>query len=287
MRLVIISGRSGSGKNTALHVLEDEGFYCIDNLPVSLLPALVERMQSGDDSPRKIAASIDVRNMPEALAKFPGVLEAIRALNIQCEIIYLDAQDYTLIKRYSETRRKHPLSDHDIGLSEAIAREHDLLEPVASRADLIIDTTNLNLYELRDRIRQRVSGTLQGDIALLFESFGFKRGIPLDADTVFDVRCLPNPYWHPELRQYNGKDEPVVLYLKKEAEVQQMLADIRNFISNWLPRYRQNNRTYFTVAIGCTGGKHRSVFLCEELHKHFSKELKNVQVRHRELSGNG
>lgn len=283
MRLVIISGRSGSGKNTALHVLEDEGFYCIDNLPVTLLPSLVEKMTSGSDSPTKIAASIDVRNMPEALAEFPAVLASIKPLTISMEIIYLDAQDYTLIKRYSETRRKHPLSDHDIGLSEAIAMEHDLLEPVASRADLIIDTTNLNLYELRDRIRQRVSGSRDGNIALLFESFGFKRGIPLDADTVFDVRCLPNPYWHPELRKYNGKDEPVILYLKREAEVRQMLEDIKNFIDNWLPKYQQNNRTYFTVAIGCTGGKHRSVFLCEELHNYFQAKLSNVQVRHREL----
>ena len=283
MRLIVISGRSGSGKSTALHVLEDEGFYCIDNMPAALLTPLVEQMQLDNNSIIKgVAVSIDARNTSRDLAAFPLLLQNIRNQHIDCEVIYLDAQHSTLIKRFSETRRKHPLSDHDTSLSAAIEEEKTLLEPIADLASLSIDTSNLNLYQLRDLVLNRVVRQSHTSMSLLFLSFGYKHGIPVDADVVFDVRCLPNPYWQAELRTYSGLDEPVQLFLSGEPPVQAMLNDIRTFLTTWLPVFQQNRR-YMTVAIGCTGGQHRSVFLCEKLKSLFSDDFENIQVRHREL----
>ncbi|MBP8029553.1 MAG: RNase adapter RapZ [Pseudomonadales bacterium] len=283
MRLVVISGRSGSGKSTALHVLEDEGFYCIDNLPAGLLGPLVEQMQQeGYPTLKGIAVSIDARNTGRDLALFPAMLAKAREL-MDCEIIYLDARRSTLIKRFSETRRKHPLSNNDTDLTQAIDAEKDLLAPIADLASLTIDTSNLNLYQLRDLVLGRVARQANAEVSLLFLSFGYKHGIPVDADLVFDVRCLPNPYWKQELRAWTGRDQPVIEFLDAEPEVQAMLEDIRNFLQKWLPSFKQNRR-YLTVAIGCTGGQHRSVYLCEKLQQQFLQQYEYTQVRHRELA---
>ncbi|MEZ5538545.1 MAG: RNase adapter RapZ [Pseudomonadales bacterium] len=282
MRLVVISGRSGSGKSTALHVLEDEGYYCIDNLPASLLGVLVTQLQESDYAiTRGIAISIDARNTSRDLALFPSMLEQART-QMDCDVIYLDANKPTLIKRFSETRRKHHLSDNETDLVEAIETEKKRLEPIANLASLTIDTSQLNLYQLRDLVLERVARRAATDLSLQFMSFGYKHGIPVDADLVFDVRNLPNPYWKPELRAYTGRDQPVIDFLNQEAEVQNMFADIRDFLQKWLPSFKQNRR-YLTVAIGCTGGQHRSVYLCEKLYAAFSTEYTLTNTRHREL----
>jgi len=284
VRIVIISGRSGSGKSTALHVMEDAGFYCIDNLPAGLLPPLVQNMIQSAEQPDGIAVSIDARNMTEDLARLPEILARVKHFEVQCEIVYLDADDHTLITRFSETRRKHPLSDRHAGLQEAIAHEKLLLEPIAERADIRIDTTALNLYELNSVMRTRVARHAGTGLAILFQSFGFKKGVPVDADFVFDVRCLPNPHWHKDLRDLSGLDVPVIRFLEQQAPVQAMQDDISRFLERWLPGFSEGSRTYMTIAIGCTGGKHRSVYLCEMLRDHFAKTFANVQVRHRELA---
>lgn len=283
MRTVIISGRSGSGKSTALHVMEDAGFYCIDNLPAALLPALVENMIHSSEKPEGIAVSIDARNTVEDLFRFPEILAEVRTLTVDCEIVFLDADDETLLIRFSETRRKHPLSNEQTDLREAIAREKILLEPIAEMADVRMDTSRLNLYELRDQVRERVVRHANAGLTIQFQSFGFKSGLPTDADFVFDIRCLPNPHWRNELREYTGLQKPVIEFLGKEPAVQAMLEDIRQYLERWIPAFAESNRTYLTIAIGCTGGKHRSVYLCEELKKHFSTRFDHVQIKHREL----
>lgn len=285
MRLVVISGRSGSGKSTALHVLEDEGYYCIDNLPASLLGALVTQIQEGDYPVLQgLAVSIDARNTSRDLALFPAMLAQART-QMDCDVIYLDANRPTLIKRFSETRRKHHLSDNETDLAEAIQAEKVRLEPIANLASLTIDTSKLNLYQLRELVLDRVARRAQTELSLLFMSFGYKHGIPVDADLVFDVRSLPNPFWKQELRAWTGRDSAVIEFLDGEAEVQAMFADIHDFLKKWLPSFKQNRR-YLTVAIGCTGGQHRSVYLCEKLYAAFHADYALAQVRHRELSGN-
>lgn len=283
MRIVIISGRSGSGKSTALHVMEDAGFYCIDNLPAALLPALVENMIHSSEKPEGIAVSIDARNTVEDLFGFPEMLARVRTLTVDCEIVFLDADDETLLIRFSETRRKHPLSNEQTDLREAIAREKILLGPIAEMADVRIDTSRLNLYELRDQVQERVVRHANAGLVIQFQSFGFKSGLPTDADFVFDIRCLPNPHWRKELRDYTGLQKPVIEFLRKEPAVQAMLEDIRQYLERWIPVFAESNRTYLTIAVGCTGGKHRSVYLCEELKKHFSDQFDHVQIKHREL----
>ncbi|RRJ85396.1 RNase adapter RapZ [Aestuariirhabdus litorea] len=282
MRLVIISGRSGSGKSSALHVLEDQGFYCVDNMPAGLLGSLAEEI-SREQALRNAAVSIDARNMHADLKRFPQILTQLTESGVQCEVIYLDADPATLLKRFSETRRRHPLSNEKCSLEEAIRAESELLSPLKNRAKLTLDTSSLSLHELRDLVRTRVAGRKDGSLALLFQSFGFKRGIPIDADYVFDVRCLPNPYWVPHLRGFSGLDSPVQEFLAEQPEVQQMMVDIGDFVERWLPAFEAGNRSYMTVAIGCTGGHHRSVYISEQLTQRFSKRISNVQVRHREL----
>jgi len=285
-RLVIISGRSGSGKSAALNVLEDLGFYCIDNLPVGLLPTLTEQAQNDQDADNqldKLAVSIDARNLPQAIASFPTMLNQIEKGPYRAEIIYLDASNETLMQRFSSTRRKHPLTNPDTSLAEAIDEEQSYLRPISDLADLTVDTTHSSLHELRSLIKLRIVGKQSNDMALLFESFGFKHGIPIDADLVFDVRNLPNPYWDPNLRQLTGKDQPIQDFLQSEAVVQEMLTDIQQYLQKWLPQFEQANRSYMTVAIGCTGGHHRSVFMSECLTEIFQDQFNNVQVRHREL----
>jgi len=284
MRLIIVSGRSGSGKSTALDVLEDNGFYCIDNLPAGLLPELAERSLLHTELLQPlVAVSIDARNLPSQLKRFPELLEEVRARHIHCDVLYLDADDETLLKRFSETRRRHPLTSDERSLAEAIRDESVLLSPITDLADLKIDTTHLNLYQLRDTLKLRLLNKPEPGTAFLVESFGFKRGMPVDADLVFDVRCLPNPYWKPELREHSGLDTAVAEYLQEQPEVQEMYDDIYAYLHKWLPRIAASNRSYVTVAIGCTGGHHRSVYLADRLGKALKKDLKNIQVRHRDL----
>lgn len=285
MRLVVISGRSGSGKSTALHVLEDVGFNCVDNLPASLLPALIEQVkQRSATDDMRYAVSIDARNTWTDLQKFPQVMQIAKQPGLQCEVLFLDARSPVLIQRFSETRRKHPLSDQATDLREAIATERKLLEPIADSADLIVDTSNLSLHQLRDLIKQRIVGQNTPGMAILFQSFGFKRGVPVDADLVFDIRCLPNPYWKSQLRPLNGCDQEVIDFLENQSEVIDMFTDISDYLIKWLPKFEANNRSYITIAIGCTGGQHRSVYMVEQLGKHFASRLSNVQTRHREMS---
>ncbi|KRW57474.1 RNase adapter RapZ [Pseudomonas sp. TTU2014-080ASC] len=285
MRLIIVSGRSGSGKSTALDALEDNGFYCIDNLPAGLLPDLGElAMMHTELLHPLVAVSIDARNLPSHLQRFPELLEEVRARHINCDVIYLDADDETLLKRFSETRRRHPLTSDTRSLAEAIRDETQLLSPIIDLADLTIDTTHLNLYQLRDTLKLRLLNKPEPGTAFLFESFGFKRGMPVDADVVFDVRCLPNPYWKPDLREFSGLDQPVIEYLDAQVDVEEMYQDIFSYLNKWLPRFAASNRAYVTIAIGCTGGHHRSVYLANRLGEALKPILKNVQIRHRDLS---
>ena len=283
MKLVIISGRSGSGKSTVLNVLEDLGFYCIDNLPAGLLPNLIKQLEADKQAVPNVAVSIDARNMPIDIANFPNIIEQLKQTKCTIEIIYLDAAPDTLLTRFSATRRKHPLTGPDTPLLEAINREGEILQNIAVMADLNVDTTQLSLQQLRNLIKHRVVQKQDKQMSLLFESFGFKHGIPKNSDLVFDVRCLPNPYWDPLLRQFNGQDKEVVAFLEKENTVNDMFADICQFLEKWLPRFEDDNRTYMTVSIGCTGGQHRSVYMVERLFKHYQSQYSNVQCRHREM----
>lgn len=283
MKLLIISGRSGSGKSTALNMLEDHGYYCIDNLPASLLPALVERISQHNIELPRVAVSIDARNISADLKDVPRIIEALEPTRIETQIVFLDANSPTLIRRFSESRRKHPLTDETTGLREAINRERDLLEPIAALAVLSLDTSSMSVHQLRDTIKQRVVERKDNAMALMFESFGYKNGIPIDADMVFDVRSLPNPYWDPALRDFNGMDQAVRTFLESQDDVNAMYNDIRQYLERWLPRFEASNRSYMTVAIGCTGGQHRSVYMAERLRKDFSSQFSNVQTLHREL----
>ena len=290
MKLIVVSGRSGSGKSTALHALEDQGFHCIDNLPVSLLPRLVDSAaEGGVDLP--FAVSIDARNLPAELDRFPEICAGLRRErpNVRLEIVYLDADPAVLVRRFSETRRRHPLSDGAVHLAEALEAERGLLDGIRERADLVFDTTRLTVHGLRDEIRQRVAGHAGTGLSLMFRSFGFKSGVPVDADMVFDVRCLPNPHWIPELRDHSGREEPVRRWLEEHAEVRAMEADLRAFLERWLPAHEASARSYVTVAIGCTGGRHRSVHLAERLAEAFAGQpaaagpARDVLVHHRDL----
>lgn len=284
MRLIIVSGRSGSGKSTALDVLEDNNFYCIDNLPAMLLPELAERtLLATELAYPQIAVSIDARNLPNQLERFPELLADLREKHIVCDVLYLDADNETLLKRFSETRRRHPLTNDSRSLAEAIKEEKTLLSPIIDLADLTINTSQLNLYQLRDIIKLRLLNKPEPGTAFLIESFGFKRGVPVDADVVFDIRCLPNPYWKPDLRAYCGLDQPIVDYLGEQADVEEMYNDIYTYLAKWLPRFAASNRAYVTIAIGCTGGQHRSVYMAQRLGQALGKELSNVQIRHRDV----
>ncbi|MEH6688638.1 MAG: RNase adapter RapZ [Halopseudomonas sabulinigri] len=283
MRLVVVSGRSGSGKSTALHLLEDNGFYCIDNLPAGLLPELARQASEAELSLPAIAISIDARNLASDLQRFPELLKQVREAGVSCDVLFLAATDDVLIKRFSETRRKHPLTDGERSLAEAIAQELRILEPIIDLATLKIDTSHLNLYQLRDQIKQRLLGSQGSTPSVLIQSFGFKRGVPADADLIFDVRCLPNPYWRADLRPYSGRDQPIREYLDSQPDVEEMFQDIRQFLKKWLPRYAAGERSYMTIAIGCTGGHHRSVYLTERLVKELAPSTPNLLIRHRDL----
>ena len=293
MKLVVVSGRSGSGKSVALHALEDQGYQCIDNLPVSMLPALVATAMEGD-SRTPFAVSIDARNLPQELDRFPEILESLHGMQLRrssgtrddilIEIVFLDADSTTLVRRFSETRRRHPLTGATVHLREALEAESELLAGIANLADLHLDTSNLTLHELREEIRERVADRATPRLSLMFRSFGFRGGVPVDADLVFDVRCLPNPHWQPELSARTGRDAPVAAWLSGQPDVMAMEEDLRSFLERWLPAFERSNRSYMTVAIGCTGGQHRSVYLAERLAAHFAGGDADVLVRHRELA---
>lgn len=283
MKLTIISGRSGSGKSTVLHILEDRGYYCIDNLPASLLPALADRISNDDTHLPNVAVSIDARNISADLQQVPEIISELHAKELPTEIIFLDANSQALLKRFSESRRKHPLSNESTDLREAIDIESTLLEPISMMANFVIDTSNMSLHQLRDLVKNRLLESNETSMALLFQSFGFKNGVPVDADLVYDVRCLPNPYWDTALRSLTGLHTDVAKFLDSQKEVQEMVDDISDYLEKWLPKYESNNRSYITVAVGCTGGQHRSVYISEKLGKNFSSKIKNVQIRHRDL----
>lgn len=278
MRLILVTGMSGSGKSIALNVLEDAGFYCVDNLPAKLMPELVAFLATAGYG--RVALSIDVRS-GATLSELPRHIAELRRQGIDISVLFLDAKADTLIKRFSETRRRHPLSDGVLTLPECIARESELLAEVADLAHHI-DTSDLSPNALRTWIRDFI-GLSESGLTLLFESFGFRNGIPLDADFVFDVRCLPNPNYDPRLRPLTGQDAPVIEFLNANPSTQAMLADIRAFVETWLPCFHRDNRAYLTVAIGCTGGRHRSVYFADVLASHFRARMP-VLVRHRELA---
>jgi len=281
MKLLVISGRSGSGKSIILRYLEDLGFYCVDNLPLDLFPQLCTEVKSDY---AHIAVSIDARNQTNDLTRFHEILENAKSLGQMWEVIYVNADDNTLLKRYSETRRKHPLTNRHIDLKEAIHLESKMLEPICACADLLIDTTNLSAAQLGELLHDRVVPREASTLSLLFTSFGFKYGLPADADYVFDVRCLPNPYWVPELRNQTGLDTPVATYLSEQSRVRTLLSDVVSFLDNWIPCFQADRRSYLTIALGCTGGQHRSVYLVEELGKIYRGKYPQVQIRHRELA---
>jgi UPF0042 nucleotide-binding protein len=277
MQLIVISGLSGSGKSIALNVIEDSAYYCVDNLPAKLLNGLVQFL--AQEGYERIAVSIDVRS-GATLSELPGYLSQLKGRGIDVHLIFLDSKTETLVKRFSETRRRHPLADRDRTLPECIEHERELLGDIGDLGHRI-DTSDLHPSVLRSWIRD-ILGTGESGLRLLFQSFGFKHGIPLDADMVFDVRCLPNPHYDPELRPLTGKDAPVIAFLEVNANAREMLTDIRDYIEKWLPCFVRDNRAYLTVAIGCTGGRHRSVYFAETLAAYF-RVSRNVLVRHREL----
>jgi len=285
MHLVIISGLSGSGKTVALHTLEDEDYYCIDNMPLGLLPDFAQRVMNRTIQPyENIAVGIDARSDARDLRRFPEIVKPLQELDISIEVIYLQAELSTLIKRFSETRRRHPLTRKGLPLAEAIEVERSLLSDIAAGSDLFIDTTFTNIHQLRELIKERiVKRENKNNLSVLFQSFGFKHGTPTDSDFVFDVRCLPNPHWEHKLRPLTGLDAEVIEFLKNHVEVGQMLNYIRDFLQNWIPKFEQQNRYYLTVSIGCTGGQHRSVYIAQQLCEDFRDKMGTVSIRHREL----
>lgn len=284
MKLFIVSGISGAGKSTVLYALEDLGFYCIDNLPVALLPAFATELLGSPKHYRNAAVGIDARNLANDLSVFPELISQLHSAGVETRIIFLDAEDGEVITRFSETRRMHPLTRGNTPLAEAIRQERTLLGPISSRADLTIDTSRTNIHQLRELVRDRLGQTPGGRMSILFESFGFKHGIPVDADFVFDVRCLPNPHWDPQLRALTGRSPEVIEFLGRDPQVECMFNDIATFLATWIPRFEADNRSYMTVAVGCTGGQHRSVYFTERLSQHFRNRDMRVLTRHRELS---
>lgn len=279
--LVIISGRSGSGKTVALRVLEDLGYYCIDNLPVIFLPELVAVAKNRYP---KLAVSIDIRNMPDNIQSFEDMYKTLREnKKIKTTLIYVDAEESVLIKRYSETRRLHPLSKRKLSLDEAIVLEGSILEDIASLADLRIDTSSLSIHDLAAQITTLINGHPEKKLVIVFESFGFKNGIAKDADFIFDARFQPNPFWDPSLRSKTGLDIEVVKFFDKYPQVNLYINQIDEMLTGWLGDIEKSNRSYLTVAIGCTGGCHRSVFIAQSLYERFEKRGLLTKVRHRSL----
>lgn len=284
MRLIIVSGLSGSGKSVALHLLEDIDYYCVDNIPAALLkPFISHTIRGTDDTYPRTAVGLDARNRPNEIETIPALVAELRRIGIACEMLYLHAGDEVLLKRYAETRRKHPLVSGEVGLREAIASERTLLEPIIMAADWVIDTSHMGVHALRERIRERIDHRREGRLALMFESFGYKHGIPGDADFVFDVRSLPNPYWEPSLRHLTGRDAKVMEYLAAQSDVAGMVAALTDFLGQRIAEFVRANRSFLTIAVGCTGGQHRSVYIAERLAEHFRRSYPQVLTRHDSL----
>ncbi|MEX0951596.1 MAG: RNase adapter RapZ [Gammaproteobacteria bacterium] len=282
-RVIIVSGLSGGGKTVALNTLEDLGYYCIDNLPASLVNHIVERIEQGYPLfSNRIALGIDARNPEQELDTLPDNIRIMREHGITTELVFIEATDDVLTQRFSETRRKHPLSSSQVSLTDAIRRERQLLGGLSGCADIHIDTTHTQLHELRDLVRERIAQRPPLTLSLQFISFGYKHGLPRDADFVFDVRCLPNPYWNKELRPFTGKEAPVADFLKAQPAVNRMHQQLREFLVEWIPQFETDNRSYMTIAIGCTGGQHRSVYLVDQLAQYFLQSGKQVLIRHRD-----
>ena len=282
--LIVVSGMSGSGKSVALNTFEDLGFYCVDNLPAELLPDFVRSVAGDDGAPRKLAVGIDVRNRHSDLANMPGWMSEVAKLGLEPKLVFLDAGDDALLRRYADTRRRHPLSHRGLSLADAIALERQVLTPLRARADAVIDTTSLNVHQLRRQAITEIGLADDGSPSLLFESFAYRRGVPADADFVFDARVLPNPHWNPELRPLSGRDAPVREFLDAQDDVGRYVEQVGGFLDAWLPRLRSDTRSYITVAFGCTGGRHRSVYLAERLATHFRDGgWGDVAIHHREV----
>ncbi|EGT79262.1 UPF0042 nucleotide-binding protein [Haemophilus haemolyticus M19107] len=282
MEIIIISGRSGAGKSVALRALEDAGYYCVDNIPLDLLPQLTDILSQSQSS---VAISLDIRNIPNSANTLEQTLNTLQKY-YQLKIIFLEADRGTLIRRYSDSRRLHPLSLKDLSLESAIDEEYRYLEPLIQHANFIIDTTHLSTHTLAERLREFLRGNSDKELKIVVESFGFKYGIPLDADYVFDVRFLPNPHWDPTLRPMTGLDAPVAEFLNSHTQVNEFIYLTRNYIDTWLPMLEKNNRSYLTIAIGCTGGKHRSVYIAQQLGEYFQAKGKIVQIQHKSLERN-
>ncbi len=284
MKLIIVTGLSGSGKSITLNTLEDMGYYCIDSVPLFLVTDFIEALIArGDPRFLRTAIGIDARNHTADREKLDSLLIQLKQQGANCEVLFLESENETLIKRYSETRRKHPLSDEQRPLAEAIQLERSILAPFLDTADLRVDTSHTTQHQLRDLVKSRVGAAHQAGISILFESFGFKHGVPRDSDFVYDARCLPNPYWEISLRPLTGRDSQVAAYLEQHENVLRFKRDIIDFMEQWIPCFRADGRSYLTVAIGCTGGQHRSVYLVEKLSAHFRSAEATVLTRHREL----
>lgn len=285
LRLIIISGLSGSGKSIALHLLEDLGYYCIDNIPAALLKSAIDEVRSGEGrSTELLAVGVDARNRSADLQSLPHLINELRKQGISTDVVFLHATDDVLLKRYSESRRRHPLAGEGDQLRAAIATERDILGDIHNVADLIIDTSHTSIYELADVIRERVDRRKANSMSVLIESFGFKYGIPADADFVFDMRCLPNPYWSPELRELTGLDDAVSEFLHSHEAFTAMFDDVAAFLDRWIPQFEAAHRSYLTVAIGCTGGQHRSVCMTEKLARTLRSRHDAVQIRHNSIA---
>ncbi len=284
LRLIVISGQSGAGKSVALRVLEDLGYYCVDNLPVSLLDSFVQTVKH---SKQNIAVSIDIRNLPQDPSLVTNALKTLKQ-HFDVNVLFLDAKETTLLKRYSETRRIHPLSLslNNVSLEQAIQIEKGLLLDLKEQADIVLDSSDQSLHELSETVRRCIDGRENKELVMVFESFGFKYGLPNNADYVFDVRFLPNPHWVPALRPLTGLDAPIKAFLETHDEVLELKSEIQGFVEKWLPLLQKNNRSYLTVAIGCTGGKHRSVYITQQIGEHFTKLGHQVQIRHVSLEKN-
>ena len=285
MKLVIVSGLSGSGKTVALHTLEDAGYYCIDNLPLGMLPQLIDNMINTTPIPYALVAiAIDPRGGIADSDRFDVIMKKVNRHSLQVKILFLTADTSRLLKRFSETRRKHPLSRTGLPLADAIQQEKKMLEDIQANADLSIDSSNLSVHELRHMIIDQLLSQSGSEMGILIQSFGFKNGVPADTDFVFDVRCLPNPHWEKDLKSLTGCDRAVVKYLEQYEDVEKMFESIRSFLDDWIPRFEKENRSYMTISIGCTGGKHRSVYLAERIAAEFKKDRGNLSIRHRDMA---
>lgn len=284
MNLIIVSGLSGSGKTVALHTLEDAGYYCIDNLPLGMLPELVDNMINSEPLPYDLVAiAIDARSGVDKSDRFDEIRQHIRKYTIELTILFLTANTSRLLKRFSETRRKHPLSRQGLPLADAIKQEQNLLEDIHANADLTIDSSELNVHELRQTLISRLLPQASSEMGILIQSFGFKYGVPADTDFVFDVRCLPNPHWEAKLKPLDGRHPDVIKYLDSYDEVDAMFNSILGFFEQWAPHFEKENRSYMTISIGCTGGQHRSVYLVEKITVALQQQRSHISIRHREI----